>query len=142
MRKIIISPDKKFKKEEVLIKKVLTRLERVMDLKGKYAEFYLIRDNFNIHAFEAPKDFPRPDLNGFQNLGEVYLCPDFISEQSVKMSFAPVEIVGLTKQNNELVFFLIHGLLHLLGYTHGKKSDRMNMEKKEKDLMRSLLGLT
>lgn len=141
MRRIIISPDKKFKKEEVLIKKVLRRLERVLDLKEKYVEIYLIRDSFNVHAFEAPKNFPRPDLKGFQNLGEVYLCPDFIREQSVKMSFAPVEIAGLAKQNNELIFFLIHGLLHLLGYTHGKKSDRINMEKKEKELMISLAGL-
>jgi rRNA maturation RNase YbeY len=33
----------------------------------------------------------------------------------------------------------VHGMLHLVGYDHIKKSDRISMEKKERELLKKLL---
>ena len=78
--------------------------------------------NKNVLAFPAPKDFPRPDIKS-KPLGEIYLNPQYI------------------KENGEnFIFMLIHGFLHLLGYDHQKRNDRIRMEKKERELLKSFPG--
>lgn len=52
-------------------------------------------------------------------LGEIFLAPDFIEQKS-----------------EDLEALAVHGLLHLFGYTHARRRDRMKMEKKEKTLLK------
>lgn len=61
--------------------------------------------------------FPRPDKAG-RHLGEIYLAPDYIRSK---------------KEN--IYRLAIHGLLHLLGFSHRRNNDRIKMEKEEKWLM-------
>ncbi len=75
----------------------------------------------NVLAFPEPKHWPHPEKKNI-GLGEIYLNQ------------------GLAKGDiNELTKLLIHGLLHLLGYAHKKKSDRIKMEKMEKELLTHIL---
>ena len=67
-------------------------------------------------AFPEPRHFPHPELGGRRLLGEVYLNQDLNLER--------------------LGFFLIHGVLHLVGFAHERKSDILKMEKQERVLMR------
>ncbi len=69
----------------------------------------------NVLSFEA-LGFPRADKKNY--LGEVYLAPDFIKKQ---------------KQDIELL--AVHGTLHLLGYTHEEKRDRIVMERVEDEIL-------
>lgn len=73
----------------------------------------------NVLAFETPSSFPHPNTSR-KPLGEVYLAPDYIE-----------------KKKENLEFLAIHGLLHLLGYDHMKKRDRIEMQKKERALWRA-----
>lgn len=115
MYEIIISKEK-FKEEGKLVKKILDKLNRILKLEKTFVEVYLIEDDFNVHSFEPPKDFPRPDLKGLKNLGEIYINP-FLGDVD---------------------FLLIHGLLHLLGYDHKGESDKIRMEKKERELLKEI----
>ena len=105
--------------------KLLKKLNRIFRLKAGQVEVYLVDDSFmsqNVLAFPAPKNFPRPDLPGkIKPLGEIYLNPKQIR-----------------REGGQLTSMLIHGFLHLLGYDHKKKSDRIEMEKKEKQLWRQI----
>ena len=74
----------------------------------------------NVLTYPADPHFPRPDLDS-PVLGEIYLNPEYIADHE-----------------ENLYYMLIHGMLHLLGYDHMKKSDRMKMEKKESALLRRL----
>ena len=124
MKKIVISAGKEFTNDEKLVKKILNKLEKILGLSDKYLEVYLVSDSFmrkNVLSFEAPKDFPHPETNKFQPLGEIYLNPKYIKEN-----------------NEDLVYMLVHGLLHLLGYSHDKESDRMKMEAKEREIVKVL----
>jgi len=71
-------------------------------------------------SFEKPAGFPE-EIKGQKYLGEIYLCPAYIRNQK-----------------EEIESMLIHGLLHLLGYNHSSRSDRIRMEKLEKKLWRTI----
>jgi probable rRNA maturation factor len=124
MRFIIVSLEKRFKISEPVIKRNLISLSRYHSLKRNYyLEIYLVGDKFmekNVLSFPTPKNFPRPDIKG-KILGEIYLNPLYIK-----------------KNKESLERMLIHGVLHLLGYDHKKKKDRIKMEKKETKLIKLL----
>ncbi len=44
--------------------------------------------------------------------------------------------------NDYVVFLIIHGLLHILGYDHIEESDRKKMEKLEEEILDSFLSKT
>ena len=71
----------------------------------------------NILSFEEPRNFISPPSKA-KKIGEIYL----------KFPITDYPI-------NQL---LVHGLLHLLGFKHGSKNDRMKMEKAEQKLLRKL----
>lgn len=74
----------------------------------------------SVLSFEEPKGIPHPP-NALKFLGEIYLAPRVI------------------KRNNEDISYLaIHGLLHLLGYTHKSKDDTIEMESLEKKIWQKL----
>ncbi len=68
----------------------------------------------NVLSFEFderlpyPKNLPRP-------LGEIYLAPDYIR-----------------RMDDDSTALLVHGLVHLLGYTHKRRNDKILMERLEK----------
>lgn len=86
-------------------------------------EVYLVdsqKMDKNVLAYPAPKEFPRPDLPA-PSLGEVYLNPNYIK-----------------KHGESLLYMFIHGFLHLQGYDHHKKDDRIEMQTREKELLQSV----
>lgn len=111
--------DKKFSKFK---KPVLQSAKRLVTT-GFFLEVYLVGDDFmkkNVLSFEHPKGFPSPHIKE-KPLGEIYLNPKYIEEH-----------------NEDLIYMLIHGFTHLLGYDHIKKSDRIAMEKKEHAISRRI----
>lgn len=71
----------------------------------------------NVLSYVAPKGFARPDVLG-KPLGEIYVNPAYIASHG-----------------EDFDLMLVHGFLHLLGYDHMNKRDRMKMEKKEARLL-------
>lgn len=69
----------------------------------------------NVLSFVTPLNFP------IDVLGEIYLDPKYIE-----------------KKNEDMIFMMLHGVLHILGYDHERNNDRIMMEKKEKQLMKKL----
>jgi rRNA maturation RNase YbeY len=121
MRVQLVSLKRSFVNEEAVIRKILKTLGELLKLSDSYMEVYLVGENFNIHSFPAVKNFPRPDVSGKRDLGELYVNPAYIK-----------------KHGEDLALILTHGLLHLLGYDHRKKSDRIKMEEKERQLREQL----
>jgi len=85
-----------------------------------YLEIFIVGNKLmpkNVLSFPADQKFPRPDLKQ-KPLGEIYLNPSYIKQQG-----------------EDFDYMLIHGFLHLLGYDHIRKSDRIVMEQKEIELL-------
>ena len=131
MKLDIIVLDKSIQKFQKSTKKNAKRLARVLRRKGAI-DIYLISGkrmqmlnrrfrgknrSTNVLSFQKPKGFP-----GIK-LGEVYLDPLYIEKH---------------KEAPNLM--LVHGVLHILGYDHEKKNDRIRMERREKQLLERLNG--
>ncbi len=77
--------------------------------------------HLNVLSFPEKTKFPA--LRGQMSLGEVYINYDWAEKK--------IEI---------LVYLLVHGILHLLGYNHKRKRDTIRMEKLEKKLWHHVLS--
>lgn len=69
-------------------------------------------------SFNHPPDFPSPDKKG-RFLGEIYINKN-------------------VKDPKRVVYLLIHGVLHLLGFDHQRKSDTIKMEELERKILKLL----
>ena len=127
----VFSEKKKFKKfERALQRTALCSLQKLRK-RGISLEIFLVSDATmksinrkyrgkpkptNVLSFEVPFSVPRPDLGRTRFIGELFLAPDWAE-----------------KKGDELGFLVVHGILHLLGYTHeGAKESIMmnNLERK------------
>jgi probable rRNA maturation factor len=125
----VIILDKEAKKYEKDIGQKAKKLAKLFPKKGEI-EVYLVSGrrmrrlnkrfrnkdkSTNVLSFQKPRNFPG------SKLGEVYLDPLYIQ-----------------KHKEDMDLMLVHGVLHILGYDHEKKSDRIKMEKREAGLLRRL----
>ncbi len=121
----VVSLEKQFKKFEKDIKKVASAIFKILNKDNVAVDIYLTGNALmrrlnkkyrgkdkaaNVLSFVEPTNFPHPETKA-RFLGEIYLNFQF--------------------SNFLISQLLIHAILHLLGYTHKGKSDRMKMEKKE-----------
>lgn len=74
----------------------------------------------NVLSFSEPEKFPHPESR-LRPLGEIYLAPDFI-----------------LRKREDFRLLTVHGILHLLGFSHEKGSDRMKMEKLERKIIQNV----
>lgn len=106
---------------EKIAENVLRRAALFLKLGKVAVEVHIVTDAFmekNVLAYPAPRDFPRPDLAGYRDVGDLYINPSHIK-----------------RQGEDFTVMLIHGFLHLLGYDHAEKHDTLAMEKKEKEIL-------
>jgi len=71
----------------------------------------------NVLSFAEPAGWPHPETKE-KKFGEIYLNLDLTGGEMEKL--APL---------------FLHGILHILGYDHKKKDDRIKMENLEKKIM-------
>ncbi|PIR98186.1 MAG: rRNA maturation RNase YbeY [Candidatus Colwellbacteria bacterium CG10_big_fil_rev_8_21_14_0_10_42_22] len=119
--------DKRFEKYAKPLKQKALRVFKFLQKRSCAVDIYLVsapkmqelnksyRDKdaiTDVIAVELPVGFPQKDSS---YIGEVFLNPPAVESKGYSLEYA-----------------LIHGILHLLGFRHEKKSDKMEMEKQEK----------
>lgn len=138
---LVISLEKRFKEFEREIKKIVLRILKILNKSNVLVEIYLINSQkmkflnkkfrgqdktTTVLSFEEPRNFILPPSK-FKKIGEIYLNADqrgLYAEQRGKSQRKS----AFSQRQSAL---LAHGLLHLLGYNHKKKSDRIKMERLE-----------
>jgi rRNA maturation RNase YbeY len=106
------------------LREILIRAGQHMGIREGLLEAYIVGNSFmekNVLAYPALSDFPRPDLGGKPDLGELYINPEWIASHGEDFSF-----------------MVAHAFLHLLGYDHYGAADTHAMEVKEAELLAAL----
>ncbi len=156
MTVILASAGKSYKKLGPKIKLLTSKLLKVVKRSDFCVEVYLVSNGTmrklnkkyrgkdkttNVLSFVSPKGFVRPPGTP-AGLGEIYLAPDYIagtlsksSARNVRENRKNAEFTRKKALERELSDLLIHGFLHLLGFNHEKKNDRIKMQKAEKRLL-------
>jgi len=126
----VVSLNSKHRFYEKKIKKTVQEFLRLLKKKNCYLDVFLISSSkmkflnkkfrgknktTSILTFVEPKNFPHPESE-LKYLGEIYLNIGYIPSEDLNRLIA-------------------HGLLHLFGFQHTKKGDRMKMEAKENFLI-------
>jgi len=75
------------------------------------------------------KDFILPPSK-YQYLGEILLCPTIIEKEAKSLEISTEKL---------MTRLLIHGILHLVGYTHQSHKDAQRMECKEEKINNRLI---
>lgn len=78
-----------------------------------------------------PIDPPAKNIPSFHLLGEAFICPKTALEYACRHHLDPQE---------ELLRYVIHCLLHLIGYDDIRASDRQKMKRKENECLKKLAG--
>lgn len=112
--------------EEVECDEVSIHFVGIKKISSLHEEFF--QDPTPTDCISFPLDGPKTSLD-YCVLGEVFICPEVAIEYSKKHSIDPKE---------ELTLYLVHGLLHLIGYDDIDPKDRKIMRKKEKRCMHFL----
>lgn len=110
------------------LKDILVAAAAHMGVASAHTEAYIVGNAFmekNVLAYPTPADFPRPDLAGGRDLGELYINPEYIAAHGEEFSFMAV-----------------HAFLHLLGYDHRGKHDTVKMEVKEQEILAAIFPTT
>ena len=137
----VISLNQKNTFYEGKIEKIAKKILQLLKKENCYLEIFLInkrkmkilnkkfrnpsKKQASILTFVEPKNFPHPESK-LRHLGEIYL----------KLPITNYPAKDEARQKRQLLITLLaHGLLHLLGFEHRKKSDRIKMETREKFLI-------
>ncbi len=104
--------------DEIAVHLITDRAMRKM-----HADFFDDPTPTDCISFPYDKD----SSSGYFFLGEVFICP--------KTAFHYIAEQGSGDPYNEVTLYLIHGILHLLGYDDMNTKDRKIMRSKEKELM-------
>ncbi len=128
--KVLVFPlHRKFEKFERAVKRTALSVLRELRCRTVALEIYLVSDRemqsanrtwrgknkpTNVLSFENVSRMPRPDLGRRKFIGEILLAPDYLEAKG--------DTIG---------FLVVHGILHLLGYTHGKAKDSIIMGDRE-----------
>lgn len=97
--------------------------EKIIELHKRFFNDPTITDCITL-PIDSP-DTPQP----YHLLGEIFICPKTALSYAINHSQDPFE---------ELTLYIIHGLLHLIGYDDIEEKDERIMRKKEKECMESL----
>jgi probable rRNA maturation factor len=87
-------------------------------------------------SFEEPRNFILPPSK-IKKIGEIYLNMDIMQKMRMNANAAN----KFSQYSHKFVvwhYYLVHGLLHLLGYNHYKKNDKIKMERKEQYILARL----
>ncbi len=146
----VINTVGRFRRFEIPVKKTVLRILEILNKKDVSAEIYLIDSSkikilnrelrgkdkpTNILSFKEPKNFIYPDKNE-QKLGEIYLNLEMTADYRLQTTGERKKTADSSLLSVDEL--LIHGILHLIGYDHEKESDRIKMEKREKEVIRKL----
>jgi probable rRNA maturation factor len=114
----------KISTDEIIIHFVMEQKIRLL-----HKEFF--NDPSTTDCITFPIDSPQDKVGSFHLLGEAFICPKAAVEYAKRHPIEPLE---------ELFRYIIHCLLHLIGYDDIEPVERARMKRKERACLKKLFN--
>jgi probable rRNA maturation factor len=155
MEVIVVNNQKEFELNENKIKKISDFLfkkleseesselnvvfigsEEIKDVNNKYRSIDKKTDVLSFSYLDDKKIFgfiddaeSFKDEFGFFTVGEILICPS-VAQENIKVYNKGWDL------EKEIIFLIIHGLLHIYGYDHEEEDKKKKMEQKQEEMLR------
>ncbi|OGN59205.1 MAG: rRNA maturation RNase YbeY [Chlamydiae bacterium RIFCSPHIGHO2_12_FULL_27_8] len=114
-------------KENILTDEVIINFVDTSEIIRLHKVFF--NDPSSTDCISFPIDSYNEAKIGYSILGEVFICTDTAIEYAQENNISV---------NDELMLYLVHCILHLIGYDDKEKEDIEKMRKKEKEILNFL----
>lgn len=106
----------------------LVNTEEICELHNRY-----FNDPSSTDCISFPIDISEDDVTGYRVMGDVFVCTDTAIQYAASRKGDPFK---------ETTLYIVHGLLHLMGYDDMDVEERLKMRAAEKRHMRHLKALS
>ena len=124
--------EEKLDKTKLYIEITLTTPEQIQKINKKFRNIDKATDVLSFPIFEKEEIEIGLKENKFQNksiLGSIIISIEKVKEQAKEYGHS---------FERELSYMLVHGFYHLMGYDHIEKNDKVQMRKKEENILNIL----
>ena len=124
--------EEKLDKTKLYIEVTLTTPEQIQKINKKFRKIDKATDVLSFPIFEKEEIEIGLKENKFQNksiLGSIIISIEKVKEQAKEYGHS---------FERELSYMLVHGFYHLMGYDHIEKNDKVQMRKKEENILNIL----
>lgn len=108
--------------KDVYVSLVLSDNESIRKINREYRDKDKATDVISFAYLEVEDEFETPYIT----LGDIIISLEKVDEQSKEYGHS---------FERELYYVLTHGILHLLGYDHIEEEDKIEMRKKEEEIL-------
>lgn len=123
-QKVVREILKALKLKDAEVSVIFVSAQKIRSLNIKYFGVSRSTDVIAFSQFEGER------LRDSKLLGDVVVCPSVAVRQAGEYGTTPSE---------EAALYLVHGILHLLGYSDAEKEKRREMEKRQEKILQRLL---
>ena len=124
--------EEKLDKTKLYIEITLTTPEQIQKINKRFRNIDKATDVLSFPIFEKEEIEIGLKENKFQNksiLGSIIISIEKVKEQAKEYGHS---------FERELSYMLVHGFYHLMGYDHIEKNDKVQMRKKEENILNIL----
>ena len=124
--------EEKLDKTKLYIEITLTTPEQIQEINKKFRNIDKATDVLSFPIFEKEEIEIGLKENKFQNkniLGSIVISIEKVKEQAKEYGHS---------FERELSYMLVHGFYHLMGYDHIEENDKIQMRKKEENILNIL----
>lgn len=107
---------------------ILTTPDKIQEMNNEYRKINKATDVLSFPMFEKD-EIPNISLITEEPLGDIVISIERVKEQAEEYGHS---------FERELAYMLVHGFYHLMGYDHIELTDRVEMRKKEEEILNKL----
>ena len=120
--------EEKLNNKNLYVNVVLTNPKNIKEINNKYRNINKETDVLSFPMFE------KEEIKTLKNYNEDILGDIVISIEKVKAQAMEYE----HSFNRELAYMVVHGFYHLMGYDHIEEKDKIEMRKKEENILQKI----
>ena len=137
------------KSDNVQVNIIFTSIKKIKELNKNYRNIdqptdvlsFSYLNNYLNNNSKAKLGYNAKQINEeIIEIGEIIICPEIAKLNINTGNAATGNSANSIEINKEIIFLIIHGFLHLFGYDHEKKKEKIDFDNIQKNLFSDVLN--